>query len=38
MNIECRPIGVIHTPHRELKGMPIQPVGAVGVKEGCGGE
>ena len=30
--IECTPIGVIHTPHRELEGMPIQPAGAAGVQ------
>ena len=28
--IEFTPIGVIHTPHRELQGMPIQPAGAAG--------
>lgn len=26
------PIGMIHSPHRELSGMPIQPPSAVGVK------
>jgi tRNA-Thr(GGU) m(6)t(6)A37 methyltransferase TsaA len=26
------PIGVIHTPFKEPKGMPIQPMGAHGVK------
>ena len=26
------PIGIIHTPFRQLEGMPIQPAGAVGVK------
>ena len=25
-------IGIIHSPHQELKGMPIQPVAAAGVK------
>ena len=30
--IEMKPIGIIHTPFRQLEGMPIQPVGAVGVK------
>jgi len=30
--IELSPIGTIHTPFTELKGMPIQPAGAVGVK------
>jgi tRNA-Thr(GGU) m(6)t(6)A37 methyltransferase TsaA len=31
MNIECRPIGVIHTPFTDPRGMPIQPAGAAGV-------
>jgi len=26
------PIGIIHTPFKELDGMPIQPIGAVGIK------
>jgi len=26
------PIGIIHSPFKELKGMPIQPAGAAGVK------
>jgi tRNA-Thr(GGU) m(6)t(6)A37 methyltransferase TsaA len=30
--IEMNPIGIIHTPFRQLEGMPIQPAGAVGVK------
>lgn len=30
--IEMNPIGIIHTPFREAKGMPVQPAGAVGVK------
>lgn len=30
--IEFRPIGTIHSPFRELTGMPIQPAGAAGVK------
>ena len=29
--ITYTPIGVIHTPHTRLEGMPIQPAGAVGV-------
>ncbi len=29
--IEYQPIGVIHTPFKKLKGMPIQPTGACGV-------
>ena len=32
MKIEMQPIGIIHTPFKELKGMPIQPKGAVGIK------
>jgi tRNA-Thr(GGU) m(6)t(6)A37 methyltransferase TsaA len=27
-----KPIGIIHSPFRELRGMPIQPAGALGVK------
>lgn len=27
-----KPIGVIHTPRTETKGMPIQPPGAAGIK------
>ena len=30
--MEIQPIGVIHTPFTKLKGMPIQPPGATGVK------
>lgn len=30
--IEFRSIGVIHTPFKELEGMPIQPAGAAGVQ------
>ena len=30
--IEFRPIGIIHSPFNEPRGMPIQPAGAVGVK------
>ena len=29
--IRCRPIGVIHSPVKQTKGMPIQPAGARGV-------
>jgi len=29
--VRYKPIGVIHSPFREPKGMPIQPVGAKGV-------
>ena len=30
--ITCRPIGIIHSPFKRTTGMPIQPVGAKGVK------
>ena len=30
--IAFKPIGVIHSPFRERKGMPIQPPGAKGVR------
>lgn len=29
--IAFKPIGVIHSPHKEISGMPIQPAGALGV-------
>ena len=29
--MEMKPIGIIHSPFTELKGMPIQPKGATGV-------
>jgi tRNA (Thr-GGU) A37 N-methylase len=29
--VRFRPIGVIHSPFKETKGMPIQPTGARGV-------
>ncbi len=32
MKIEYTPIGVIHTPFSDIKGMPIQPAGAAGVE------
>jgi tRNA-Thr(GGU) m(6)t(6)A37 methyltransferase TsaA len=32
MKIEFRPIGTIHSPFTDPEGMPIQPVGAAGVK------
>ena len=32
MKIEFEPIGVIHTPFTNPKGMPIQPAGAAGMK------
>lgn len=28
----CHPVGVIHTPFKELENMPIQPSGAAGVR------
>ena len=30
MNVQLKPIGVIHSPFHELEGMPIQPAGARG--------
>lgn len=30
MKIEFTPIGIVHSPFTELKGMPIQPPGAAG--------
>lgn len=30
MKIEYRPIGTIHSNHKDIKGMPIQPSGAIG--------
>jgi len=27
-----QPIGIIHSPHQELAGMPIQPASAAGIK------
>jgi len=32
MTIQLEPIGIIHTPYTEPKGMPIQPAGAAGVQ------
>ena len=31
MKIEYRPIGIVHSPFAELKGMPIQPSRAKGI-------
>ncbi len=34
MNLEpitIQPIGIIHTPHKDIKNMPIQPIAAEGV-------
>jgi tRNA-Thr(GGU) m(6)t(6)A37 methyltransferase TsaA len=30
--IKYQPIGIIHTPHEEAEGTPIQPKGAKGIK------
>lgn len=30
--IVIEPIGVIHTPHKSIEGMPVQPPGAKGVE------
>ncbi len=30
--IVLNPIGVIHTPHKDVKNMPIQPIAAEGIK------
>ena len=30
--IQYRPIGVLHTPFKDIAGMPIQPAGAAGVR------
>jgi len=32
MKIEYHPIGLIHSPHKNLSGMPIQPSGAKGIQ------
>jgi len=32
MEISYRPIGVIHSPFTDIKGMPIQPTGASGIQ------
>jgi tRNA-Thr(GGU) m(6)t(6)A37 methyltransferase TsaA len=31
-SIEFKPIGIVHSPFKDLQGMPIQPTGAAGVK------
>jgi tRNA (adenine37-N6)-methyltransferase len=31
-SIHIQPIGVIHTPHKDIKNMPIQPIAASGIK------
>ncbi len=30
--ITIQPIGIIHTPHKDIKDMPIQPMAAKGIK------
>ena len=30
--IHYRPIGIIHSPHKDIEGMPLQPSGAEGVQ------
>lgn len=30
--IKYTPIGIIHSPFKEIRGMPIQPSGAKGIK------
>jgi tRNA-Thr(GGU) m(6)t(6)A37 methyltransferase TsaA len=30
--ITFSPIGIIHSPHKDVKGMPIQPSGAKGIR------
>ncbi len=30
--IEFKSIGIIHSPFKNLEGMPIQPIGARGIK------
>ena len=32
MEIDYRPIGVIHSPFTDIEGMPIQPTGASGIR------
>ena len=32
MKIEFEIIGTIHSPFKELEGMPIQPTGAKGIE------
>jgi tRNA-Thr(GGU) m(6)t(6)A37 methyltransferase TsaA len=31
-SITINPIGIIHTPHTDIKNMPIQPIAAEGIK------
>lgn len=30
-DIAYRPIGILHSPYTDIQGMPVQPVGALGV-------
>ncbi len=30
--IKYSPVGIIHSPHNDIKGMPIQPTGAKGIR------
>ena len=32
MKIKYRPIGIIHSPFKDIEGMPIQPTGAARIK------
>jgi tRNA-Thr(GGU) m(6)t(6)A37 methyltransferase TsaA len=32
MEIKYRPIGLVHTPFKQIEGMPIQPSGAVQIQ------
>ena len=32
MHLEYKPIGTIHSPHRDPVGVPIQPTGARGIR------
>lgn len=32
MKINYRPIGIVHTPFQDVKGVPIQPTGASGIQ------
>ena len=31
-NVKYNPIGIIHSPYKEIEGMPIQPCAAIGVR------
>ena len=32
MEIKFQPIGILHTPHKNAQGMPIQTAGAISIK------